>query len=162
MISIIVGTSENGVIGHLNDIPWYLPRDLKHFKEITSGHTTIMGRKTYDSIIKRIGKPLPNRKNVIITRQKDFMAPDCVVVHSWEEAMETTKDEEVFVSGGSDIYSLALPYAQKIYLTIIHTQVDGDSFFTFDNESWKEISHEFHPKDAKNPFDCTFINYERK
>src|SRR3989344_9411197 len=98
MISIIVGTSKNSVIGHLNEIPWYLPRDLKHFAAKTTGHTTLMGRKTYESIIKRLGHPLPNRKSVILTTQKDFIAPECTIVHSWDEAMEATKGEEVFVS----------------------------------------------------------------
>src|SRR5947207_2376698 len=139
MISIIVGTSENGVIGHLNDIPWYLPRDLKHFSEITKGHTTLMGRKTYDSIVKRLGHALPNRKNIILTRQKDFKAPDCIVVNSWDEAVKAAQGKDIYVSGGADIYSLALPHADKIYLTIIHTQSEGDTHFAFDKSKWKEI-----------------------
>ncbi len=162
MISIIVGTSENGVIGHGNEIPWYLPRDLKHFASKTKGHTTLMGRKTFESILKRLGHPLPERKSVILTRQKDFTAEGCTVVHSWEEAMAATKGEEVFVSGGSDIYKLALPYTDKIILTVIHTTVEGDTFFEFDKSQWKVVSEEFCPKDEKNQFDCTFYEYDRK
>src|SRR4051812_26269051 len=110
MISIIVAASDNNIIGHLNKLPWYLPRDLKKFKENTVGHTTLMGRKTFDSIMTRLGHPLPDRKTVIITRQKDFVAPpECIVVGSWEEAMEKTRGEEVFVSGGAEIYKMALP-----------------------------------------------------
>ena len=162
MITIIVGTSENGVIGHLNEIPWYLPRDLKHFAQVTTGHTCLMGRKTFESIIKRLGHPLPNRKSVVLTTQKDYAAEGATVVHSWDEAMAATQGEEIFVSGGAEIYTLALPHANRINHTVIHTQAEGDTFFTFDKNQWQEISRELHPADEKNPFDCTFYLYERK
>jgi dihydrofolate reductase len=162
MLALIVATSENNVIGSLGEIPWYVPRDLKHFKDLTTGHTCLMGRKTYESIIKRLGKPLPNRKNVILTTQKNFEAPDCTVVHSWDEAMKVTKGEDVFVTGGSEIYKLALPLVDKIYHTVIHTTCDGDTFFSFYTNQWNLINKEFHPKDEKNQFDCTFYEYERK
>lgn len=161
MIAIVVGTSENGVIGHLNKIPWYLPRDLKHFKEVTLGHTVVMGRKTYESIIARIGTPLPDRKNIIITRQTDFKAPDCTVAHTWEEAVEAAQGEDIYVSGGSEIYNMALPHTDRLYLTKIHTHSDGDVYFKYNKDEWREVSKEFHPKDEKNPFDCTFYVYER-
>ena len=162
MISIIVATSKNGVIGHLNKIPWYLQRDLKHFKDVTTGHTTLMGRKTYESILQRLGHPLPNRKNVIITTQKDFMAPGCIVVHSWDEAMTATIGEEVFVSGGSDIYKLALPHTDRLILTEVDVEIEGDTFFNFNKNEWVMTKKEFHSKDEKNEFDCTFYEYERK
>ena len=161
-ISIIVGTSENGVIGYSNEIPWHLPRDLKHFALITKGHSVLMGRKTYESIIRRLGHPLPERKNVILTRQKDFKTPGCVVVHSWDEVAAETKGEEIFVCGGADIYKLALPFADKIYLTVVHTVLEGDVYFNFDKSQWIEISKEFHPRDEKNEFDCTFYEYEKR
>jgi dihydrofolate reductase len=162
MIAIIVATSENNVIGHGNEIPWYLPRDLKHFKEVTTGHTCLMGRKTFESIVKRLGHGLPNRKNVVLTTQKNFSVPDCTVVHSWEEALDTTQGEEVYISGGAEIYKLALPHAEKLYHTVIHTSVEGDTFFVFDPSEWNLVRSEFQPQDEKNQFDCTFNLYERK
>ena len=140
-----------------------MPRDLKHFADTTRNHTCIMGRKTYESIIARLGHPLPDRKSVIITRQKDFKADGSLVVASWEEALQKTKGEEVFVSGGSDIYKLALPSAERIYLTRIHMNSDGEvSLPTIDFSEWIKVSEEFHPKDNKNEFDLTFYIYDRK
>lgn len=162
MISIIVATSKNGVIGNKGEIPWYLPVDLKHFASKTKGHTTLMGRKTFESIIKKLGHPLPDRKTVILTNQENFLADNCVVVHSWPEAMEKTVDEEVFVSGGSEIYKLALPYADKLLLTTVDTEATGDTFFCFNKDEWNLISEELHPKDEKNPLNCTFYEYEKR
>ena len=162
MISIIVGTSENGVIGHLNEIPWYLPRDLKHFANTTRGHACIMGRKTFESILKRLGHPLKDRKNIVITNQKDYKAEGAIVVHSWNDAVAAAEGDEIFVSGGGEIYKLALPHTDRIIHTVIHTNVEGDSFFRFDHDGWNLVSSESHPKDEKNEFDCTFNIYERK
>lgn len=162
MISIIVATSKNGVIGNAGQIPWYLPIDLKHFASKTRGNTTLMGRKTFESIIKKLGHPLPDRRSVILTNQKDFVAPECTVVHSWNEAMKSTKGEEVFVSGGSEIYKLALPYADKLFLTVVDTEVDGDTFFNFNKNEWNLVSEELHEKDEKNPLNCTFYEYEKR
>lgn len=164
MISIVVAASDNNVIGHLNQIPWYLSRDLKNFKELTTGHTAVMGRKTFESIMARLGKPLPNRKNVIITRQEDFVAPsECVIVGSWEEAMEKTKGEEVFVSGGEAIYQMALPHADCLYLTRVHMQSEGDIKMPItDFSEWSLVSEEKWPKDEKNEYDATYQIYERK
>ncbi|MES2213731.1 MAG: dihydrofolate reductase [Patescibacteria group bacterium] len=162
MISIIVATSKNSVIGNKGEIPWYLPRDLKHFASKTRGNTTLMGRKTFESIIKRLGHPLPDRKSIILTTQKDFSYPGCTVVHSWDEAMKTTKGEEVFVSGGSDIYRLALPHADRLVLTVVDVVVEGDTFFHFNKDEWNLVSEEFQGKDEKNPFDCTFYEYTKK
>lgn len=164
MISIIVAASDNNIIGHLNKLPWYLPRDLKKFKENTVGHTTLMGRKTFDSIMARLGHPLPERKSVIITRQKDFAAPsECVVVGSWQEAMEKTAGEEVFVSGGAEIYKMAFPYADRLILTRVHKISDGEVGLPIkDFSEWQLISEEFWPKDEKNECDATYQIYDRK
>lgn len=163
MVSIIVAASDNNVIGHLQEIPWYLPRDLKNFKALTVGHTALMGRKTYESIVARIGKPLPDRKNVVITRQSDFVAPlDVVIASSWEDAMEKTKGEEVFVSGGEAIYAMALPYADRLILTRVHKQVEGEvSFPIRDFSEWRLVHEEEWPKDDKNDVDATYQIYER-
>jgi dihydrofolate reductase len=163
MISIIVAASDNNVIGHLSKLPWYMPRDLKHFASTTKGHTALMGRKTYESIIARLGHPLSDRKSVVITRQKDFIAPGATVVANWDEAMKATAGEEVFVSGGVDIYKLALPHTDRLYLTRVHTTCEGDAFLPEINMSeWTLVSEESHPKDEKNEFDLTFYIYDRK
>jgi dihydrofolate reductase len=164
MISIIVGASDNNVIGHLNKLPWYLPRDLKNFSALTTGHTTIMGRKTFESIMARLGKPLPNRQSIIITKQKDFQTPEgCAVANNWSEAIQKATDREIFVSGGTEIYKLALPDTQRIYLTRIHTTCDGDVYLPItDFSDWKLIHEEQWPKDEKNQFNATYQIYERK
>ncbi len=163
MISVIVATSKNGAIGHGNKIPWHLPRDLKHFSAKTKGNTVLMGQKTFESILGYLGKPLPDRKTVILTLDKTFKAPEgCRVFHSVEEALTATKDENVFVSGGGQIYKLLLPYADRLLLTLIDIEIEGDTFFTFDKKDWNLVSEEFQPKDEKNKLDCTFYEYERK
>ncbi|MSR78635.1 MAG: dihydrofolate reductase [Candidatus Taylorbacteria bacterium] len=168
MLSIIVATSENNVIGQLNKIPWYMPRDLKHFAAVTKGHTVIMGRNTYESIFARLGKPLPDRTNIVVTRNSDFIAPGCTVVHSLEEALDQAtrsdlKNPEVLVIGGSQLYAEALPKTDKIYRTLIHTTLDGDAFFpALKPEEWKLIESKLEPKDDKNPFDATYEVYIRK
>src|SRR5271165_6767188 len=124
-ISIVVAISENHVTGKDNKLLWHLPNDLKHFKEITTGHTVIMGRKTYDSV----GKPLPKRRNIIITRQP-ITIEGCEVVNSIEAALVLCKDEnEVFIVGGAEIYKQSIKLTDRIYLTIVHKKFEGDSFF---------------------------------
>ena len=159
-ISIVVAISANNAIGKNNQLLWHLPADLKHFKNITSGHTIIMGRKTYDSI----GKPLPNRRNIVITRQKDLTIEGIDVANSLEEALSlcNTK-EEVFVIGGAEIYRQALPLCNKIYLTRVHQNFDADTFFPeLDHYTWKEISKEDYLPDEKNKFAYTFSTLERR
>ncbi|MEO1434782.1 MAG: dihydrofolate reductase, partial [Bacteroidota bacterium] len=127
-ISIIVAQTENRVIGKDNDIPWYLPADLKYFKKVTTGHHIIMGRKCYESI----GRPLPNRANVILTRRMDFHAEGCIVTHSLEEALDIARrneETEAFIIGGGEIYNLAMPLVDQIYLTQVHTELEGDIYF---------------------------------
>ncbi|MBI2592451.1 dihydrofolate reductase [Candidatus Saccharibacteria bacterium] len=162
MISLIVAVTENDVIGNKGDIPWYLPADLAHFQQTTMGHPVIMGRKTHESI----GRALPGRYNVVITRQKNYQAADsCRLVHSIEETLnlpDVKTDSEVFIIGGAEIYNQALPLADRIYLTRIHTRVEGDTFFKFDESKWQEISHQQHKADTKNPYDYDFTILERK
>lgn len=164
MISLIAAVADNGVIGKENELPWNLPNDLKRFRKLTKEHTVVMGRKTYESIIKKLGKPLPDRTNIIVTRQADFAAPDCTVL-SWKQALERYEksDEEVFVIGGSEIYRLALPYAQKLYLTHVHGKPEGDARFPHLNaDEWQATQKEFMSLDKTHEFDSTFIIYERK
>ena len=161
MISLIVAVSENNVIGKDGGIPWYLPADLTHFKQTTVGHPIIMGRKTHESI----GRTLPDRYNVVITRQKNYLAADgCVIVNSIEEALNLPKvkaDSEVFIIGGAEIYNQAMALADRIYLTRIHTKVEGNKFFKFDESLWREISREEYQSDDKNPRDYDFTILER-
>ena len=157
-VTIVVAIAENYAIGKNNQLLWHMPADLKHFKRITSGHTVIMGRKTYDSV----GKPLPNRRNIIITRQ-DITIPGCEVVKSVEEALKLcSNEEEVFIVGGAEIYKLAMSKTDRIYLTIIHHSFDADSFFPEINyTAWKEVSREDHPADEKHKYAYSFITLER-
>ena len=159
IVSAVVAISENHVIGKDNKLLWYLPKDLKHFKEITSGHTVIMGRKTYDSV----GKPLPNRRNIIITRQP-ITIEGCEVVNSVEAALDLVKDKhEVFIVGGAEIYKLAMPLTDRIYLTIVHAEFEGDTFFPeIDERIWKEVSRQDHEADEKNSLAFSFITLERR
>ncbi len=157
-ISSIVAVAQNNVIGKDNDLIWRLSEDLKRFKRITSGHHIIMGRLNYESI----GRPLPNRTNVIITRQKDYTAEGCVVVNSLEEALQVAKDNgetEAFIIGGAQIYNLAMPYIEKIYLTEVHQSFDGDVFFAELGEEWKEVHREGpFPKTEKDQCEYSFVD----
>jgi len=132
MISIIAAISENGVIGHKNSIPWHLPDDFKHFKEKTTGHTIVMGRKTHESI----GRALPRRTNIILTNQTKYVK-NCILMHSLEKVLEYAKDKEVFIIGGANVYRQFLPYADKMYLTRIHANIEGDvTFPEFNLSEW--------------------------
>jgi dihydrofolate reductase len=159
MISIIVAASANNVIGAEGDLPWRLSDDLKRFKAITMGKPIVMGRKTWDSI----GCPLPGRQNIVITRQTDFVAEGCDVVASADEAIAATAGaDEVMVIGGSQVYSLFLPNAERLYLTRVHAEVAGDAFFPQINESqWCLVNDEPHSADDRNAFDYSFRTYER-
>ncbi len=162
MISIVVAITKNNVIGNKNSLPWYLPADLKHFAKITKPHTVIMGRKTYESIIQHLGHPLPERTNVIVTRQLDLTAPGCIVVNSVEQALDQP-GEEKFVIGGEEIYKLFLPLTGKLYITEIHTDIPGDTTFPdYNKVDWIEVSREDHLQDEKNPYDYSFVTYDWK
>ena len=159
-ISIIVAASQNNVIGKDNQLIWRLSDDLKRFKALTTGHHIIMGRKTFDSI----GKPLPNRTSIIITRQADYKAEGCIVVNSLEEALEKVPaDQEAFIVGGGTIYKEVMDKADKLYLTLVHNKFDGDTFFPkIDDKIWKSVKREDHMPNEKNKFAYSFIDYVRK
>jgi dihydrofolate reductase len=161
MISLIVAAAHNNIIGKSNGLPWYLPADLRHFKEVTIGHPVIMGRKTFDSILARLGKPLPNRTNIIVTRDHGFVAEGVIVVHSLEEAYKHAKDQEVFVIGGAQIYEQALPVADRIYLTEVDADINGDTYFPIITGDWVEVSREAHNQDEKNPYNYAFVVLEK-
>ena len=158
-ISAVVAIAENYAIGKNNQLLWYLPNDLKQFKQITSGHTVIMGRKTYKSV----GKPLPNRRNIVITRQ-NVEIPGCVVVNSVEAALGLcTGEREVFIIGGAEIYKLALPLTNRIYLTIVHRSFEADAFFPpISMREWIETEREDFEADEKNNRPYSFITLNRR
>jgi dihydrofolate reductase len=160
MISLIVAMANDHVIGSDNKMPWHLPADLKHFKKNTLNKPIIMGRKTYESI----GKALPLRKNIIITRQEDFTAPDCIVVHSLDAALrEAGNVEEIMIIGGGQLFQETMSMADRMYVTFIDLQVAGDTRFPqWDVQAWQEISREAHQKDASNPYDYAFVVLRRK
>ncbi len=159
LLSLLVAASENNVIGKDNALPWHLPDDLKRFKALTRGKTVIMGRKTYESI----GHPLPDRRNIVISRQLESAPEGTELAHSINDAVDLVKSEaEVFVIGGADIYAQLLPLGKKIYMTRVHATIEGDAFFPEINlKEWKEISNEEHSKDEKHAFSFSFIDYER-
>lgn len=159
-LSIIVAMSRNGVIGRGNRMPWHLPADLKHFKDTTMGHAIIMGRKTFESI----GRPLPGRRNIVITHRQDYQAPGCEVVHSLEQALGLLDDdEEAFIIGGATLYQQALPLADRLYITRIDAVVEGDIYFpNLDWTQWRLIDRRSHPADERNAFDLVFEVYERR
>ncbi|KAA6451756.1 dihydrofolate reductase [Bacillus swezeyi] len=161
MISFITAMDRNRLIGKNNDLPWHLPQDLKYFKEVTNGHAVIMGRKTFESI----GRPLPNRKNIVVTTDKGLDIPGCEVLHSAEEAVQYAKnrDEECFVIGGSKLYTDLLPFADKLYVTRIDETFEGDRYFpAFGEDEWDVVSRQKGIKDDKNPYDYEFLVYQRK
>ena len=162
MLSIIVAKAQNNIIGKDNKLLWRLPDDMKRFKEITTGHTIIMGRKTFESI----GKVLPNRKSIIFSQNPDFKVNDenVKVVRSMLEIQEYIEDEnENFVIGGAMIYNLLMPYVKKLYVTEIHRDFEGDTFFPKINpEIWKEISRAKGPADGENHFEYDYVVYLKK
>ena len=160
IISIIVAMDKKGVIGLEGDLPWRLSADLKHFKAITMSKPLIMGRKTHESI----GRPLPGRKNIVLTHVKDFDAEGCTIVHSLDNAFQAAGDvDEVMIMGGSGIYDQSLSRAGRLYLTEVHADVKGDvNFPEFDKAEWLEIERQDHSADEKNDFDYSFVVLERK
>lgn len=159
MISLIAAVSRNNIIGNDNQLLWHLPADLKHFKNVTSGHTIIMGRKTFESI----GKALPHRRNIVVTHQDTFAAPGCEVMTGLQEAIDACrKEKEVFIIGGAEIYRQVLPAADKIYLTRIYKDFEGDTKFPELNFSeWRLTKYLRHHADAQNEYEYSFSEYER-
>ena len=160
MVTIIAAIAEHNALGKNNQLIWHLPADLKRFKKTTLNHVVIMGRKTFESL----GKPLPNRTNILITRDKNYKVEGCVVVNSLKEALETAtkEDENPFILGGAEIYKQALPFTDKLDVTFVHHQFDADVFFPeIDKTIWKETSREDLKADEKNKYDYSFVTFER-
>ena len=155
IISLIVAMDENRGIGVDNRLPWHLSADLKRFKALTMGHHLVMGRKTYESI----GKPLPGRTSIIITRNPDYVVEGCIVVHSLEEALQTARErgeEEAFITGGGEIFNQALSLADRIYLTRVHAETNAQVYFpAFNEDAWIEKESTSHPADEKNDYPFT-------
>lgn len=161
-VTLIAALSTNNVIGRTNQVPWCLPTDLRRFKALTMGHHLIMGRKTYDSV----GRPLHGRTNVVITRREDWTAEGVVVVHSLEEALRVAMqagETEAYIAGGAEIYELAIHRADRMQLTRVHAEVEGDTWFPeFDDVSeWQLVDAEHYEADEKNEFPFSFLTYER-
>ncbi|MBC7846639.1 MAG: dihydrofolate reductase [Flavobacterium sp.] len=160
MIIMIAAVAENNALGKNNDLLWHLPNDFKRFKEVTSGHHIIMGRKTFESF----PKPLPNRTHVIITRQKDYKFEGCVVVQDLEKAIAACpKNEDIYIIGGGEIYTQSIPIADQLDITRVHHSFDADVYFPEINpEIWELTSETFNPKDEKHLFDYTFQTFVRR
>ena len=161
ILSLLVAVARNGVIGRNNDLPWHLPEDLKRFKALTLGYPVVMGRRTYESIIERTGRPLPGRDNIVVTRRTGYAAPGCRVAHSLEEALAAASGaKKIFVIGGADIFALALPLANRLDVTEIDAVVEGDVVFpAYDRAEWREVSREAGAGAADLRYD--FVVYER-
>lgn len=164
-LSIIVAIGEGNVIGKKNGLPWYLPADLKHFKQLTTGHAIIMGRKTHESI----GKPLPNRTNIVLARELDYAPEGCIVAHSLDEAFalpEVQNDSESFIIGGGEIFRQTIDKAYTLYVTEIHHRFEGDIYFpVIDATMWTEVARERGIQDEKNLYEYYFViykSYERR
>ena len=159
-LTIIAALGRNRVIGVDNRMPWHISEDLRRFKALTSGHPVVMGRKTFESI----GKALPGRDNIVITRSRDFDAPGCRVVHSLAEALTAAQGApEIFVIGGAEIYALALPLADRLQLTEVDVATDGHAYFPdFERGAWREVAREAHATGGSGHFRYDFVTYERR
>jgi dihydrofolate reductase len=160
MISLVVAAAENGVIGRGGALPWRLSDDLRRFKALTTGKPVVMGRKTFESI----GRPLPGRRNIVMTRDDSYQAEGCDVVGSPEAALAAAREApEVMVIGGAEVYRQFLPLAGRIHLTRVHAAIEGDTFLpAIDPALWTEVSQTRHPADQRNDFDMSFIILERR
>lgn len=162
MIAGIVAVAHNNVIGKKNDLPWYLPADLRRFRDITLNHVVIMGRKTCDSIIARLGHGLPGRTNIVITQDTSYRPDGISVVHSLDEALRMVDSTDAFVIGGEQIYALALPYIDRLYITEVDADIDGDTYFpSLDVLQWRTVSREEHTKDERNVYDYAYVVLDR-
>ena len=162
MLSIIAAVAQNRVIGINNDLPWKLSGDMKYFAKTTTGKSVLMGRKTFESIFNKLGQPLPNRKNYVLSRTENFLE-GVEIIRDLPDFVKKHKNEEVFVIGGASIYELALPLADKLYLTEVDAKPKGDAFFPeFDINKWQLISEEKNQRDEKNEYNYTFKIYARQ
>jgi dihydrofolate reductase len=157
-ISIVVAMSSNSLIGRDGDLPWHLSADLQHFKSITMGKPMVMGRLTYESI----GRPLPGRENIVLTRDPDYKADGCTIVHDLEQITSRCSDtEEIMIIGGAQLYIETIPLANKLFITEVHAELAGDTFFPdFDRKQWREIERQYFDADEKNDFDYSFVVLE--
>lgn len=161
MLSIIVACAKNNVIGKSNELPWYLPADLAYFKQKTTNQSVIMGRNTFDSILARLHSPLPNRQNIVLSRMLTTEY-DVQVAGSIDEAIKLATSDEVFVMGGAQVYKQAIELADRLYITEVEADIDGDTFFpSVDKSLFREVSRESHQKNEKNPYNYSFVVYER-
>lgn len=160
ILSIIVAAAENNVIGNNNALIWHISADLKRFKQLTTGHTVVMGRKTFESI----GRALPNRRNIVISRNPDFRAAGCEMAGSIEQALELVKNEdEVFIIGGGTIYRDLWEKADRLYITLVHTVTEGDTYIpSVDATQWEEIRRQDFSASENDDFDYSFIDYQRR
>lgn len=160
MILLIAAIAENNALGKNNDLLWHLPNDFKRFKTLTTGHPIIMGRKTFESL----PKLLPNRKHIIITKQKNYTQEGCQIVHSLQDALSLIPpSQDIYIIGGGEIYQQAIEFAHKLEITKVHNSFDADVFFPIiDPLHWKLENEEFHPKDEKHLYDFTFQTFVRK
>jgi dihydrofolate reductase len=160
MLALIAAVAANGTIGANNALPWRLPADLKRFKALTTGHAIIMGRRTWDSL----GRPLPNRQNIVITRDPSFRAPGAEVVHSLDDALtRVSLPDPVYCIGGSDLFRVALPRADVLEMTEIDRDFEGDVFWpAFDRSAWREVARETHRLEGPDGFEYAFVTYERR
>jgi dihydrofolate reductase len=159
-LSLIAAMDRNGLIGAGGGLPWHLPADLAHFKRLTVGKPIIMGRRTFESI----GRPLPQRDNIVVTRNRDFLAEGCTVVHRLIDAIEAAGDAtEAMIIGGESLYAEALPLAGRLYLTLIDAEFQGDTRFpAFERSEWREVASEERPADEANPYDMRFVILDRR
>ena len=161
MITLIAAISKNNALGKDNDLIWHLPADLKRFKKVTTGHPILMGRNTFESI----GKPLPNRTSIIITRNNNYFVDGCLMANSIEQAIELTEGKDAFIIGGAQIYKDALEQnlVDRLDITLIHHEFEADAFFPEINmEIWKEVAREDFKADEKNKYDYSFVSYEKR
>ena len=157
-IAIVAAVARNRVIGRSNALPWRLPDDLKHFKRLTLGHPIVMGRRTWESL----PGILPERRHVVVTRDPTYRAPGAEVVHSLDEAVVAAGGDEVLVVGGADLYAQALPLAQRLYLTVVDADVEGDAWFpVLDSAQWREVARDAHPADDRHAYPFSFVTLER-
>ena len=157
-LTVVVAVARNGVIGKDGDLPWRLPDDLAYFKRLTSGHPIVMGRKTWESL----GRPLPNRRNIVLSRQADYVADGAEVVADLSDALRALPDGEAFVIGGAGLYAAALPIADRVCWTEVHADVEGDTDFpAWDRSGWEETERTSHAADERHAFAFDFVVYER-
>ena len=161
MITLIAAIAKNNALGKDNDLIWHLPADLKRFKKVTTGHPILMGRNTFESI----GKPLPNRTSIIITRNNNYFVDGCLIANSIEQAIELTEGKDAFIIGGAQIYKDALEQdlVDRLDITLLHHEFEADAFFPEINmEIWKEVAREDFKADEKNKYDYSFVSYEKR